>query len=87
MNYMIFLLIYVLTWFVICLQPESAIVYKDLPMIDKHALFQLANVINSVRESFESYQFYKIFQVLFLRCFWIEQCLANINKVIHSSIN
>jgi isoleucyl-tRNA synthetase len=51
------------------LQPESAIMYKDLPMIDKHALFQLANVINSIRESFECYQFYKIFQVLFLKGF------------------
>lgn len=45
-------------------KPESAIMYKDLPLIDKHALFQLANVINSIKESFECYQFYKIFQII-----------------------
>lgn len=45
-------------------KPESAIMYKDLPLIDKHALFQLANVINSIKESFECYHFYKIFQII-----------------------
>lgn len=35
-------------------------------MIDKHALFQLANIVKNVRESYDSYQFFKIFQVNFL---------------------
>ncbi|XP_068637235.1 isoleucine--tRNA ligase, chloroplastic/mitochondrial isoform X1 [Aristolochia californica] len=43
---------------------ENAVPYDDLPMIDQHALFQLGNIINSVKESYEQYQFYKIFQII-----------------------
>lgn len=48
------------------LQADYTVPYSDLPMIDQHALFQLANVVNNIRESYDSYQFFKIFQVLFL---------------------
>lgn len=47
------------------LQEDNAVQYQDLPKIDQHALFQLENVINNIRESYESYQFFKIFQVTF----------------------
>lgn len=43
---------------------DYTVPYSDLPMIDQHALFQLANVVNSIRESYDSYQFFKIFQVI-----------------------
>ncbi|KAJ6980923.1 isoleucine--tRNA ligase [Populus alba x Populus x berolinensis] len=42
----------------------NAISYNDLPMIDKHALFQLENVVNTIRESYDNYQFFKIFQII-----------------------
>ncbi|KAJ8766408.1 hypothetical protein K2173_022467 [Erythroxylum novogranatense] len=38
--------------------------YDDLPMIDKHALFQLENIVINIRESYENYQFFKIFQII-----------------------
>eukprot|EP00252_Welwitschia_mirabilis_P004501 TRINITY_DN14836_c0_g1_i1.p1 TRINITY_DN14836_c0_g1~~TRINITY_DN14836_c0_g1_i1.p1 ORF type:complete len:1110 (-),score=238.68 TRINITY_DN14836_c0_g1_i1:463-3792(-) len=41
-----------------------AIPYEDLPMIDKYALYQLANVIRIIKDGYESYQFYKIFQTM-----------------------
>lgn len=41
-----------------------AIPYDELPRIDQHALFQLANVANNIRESYENYQFVKIFQTI-----------------------
>ncbi|KAJ8565936.1 hypothetical protein K7X08_008512 [Anisodus acutangulus] len=43
---------------------DYTVPYSDLPMIDQHALFQLANVVNNIRESYDSYQFFKIFQVI-----------------------
>ncbi|XP_075113291.1 isoleucine--tRNA ligase, chloroplastic/mitochondrial isoform X1 [Nicotiana tabacum] len=43
---------------------DCAVPYSDLPMIDQYALFQLANVVNNIRESYENYQFFKIFQVI-----------------------
>ncbi|EXB74782.1 Isoleucine--tRNA ligase [Morus notabilis] len=43
---------------------DNAVPYHDLPMIDRHALFQLENVVTSIRESYENYQFFKIFQVI-----------------------
>ncbi|KAA8548941.1 hypothetical protein F0562_000625 [Nyssa sinensis] len=43
---------------------EYAVPYSDLPMIDQHALFQLENVVQSIRESYENYQFFKIFQII-----------------------
>ncbi|GLJ53792.1 hypothetical protein SUGI_1148040 [Cryptomeria japonica] len=45
-------------------KPENSIIYKDLPMIDKYALYQLANVISNIKQSYGSYQFYKIFQTI-----------------------
>lgn len=45
-------------------KPEKAVSYDDLPKIDQHALFQLENVVNSIKENYESYQFYKIFQII-----------------------
>ncbi|KAL5701234.1 isoleucine--tRNA ligase [Ranunculus cassubicifolius] len=45
-------------------KPENAVSYEDLPMIDQYALFQLENVAKNIRESYENYQFYKIFQII-----------------------
>lgn len=47
-------------------QVDNAVSYDDLPMIDRHALFQLENVVQNIKESYENYQFFKIFQVKFL---------------------
>ena len=33
-------------------------------MIDKYALYQVANVINNIKQSYGSYQFYNIFQTI-----------------------
>ncbi|WCJ23497.1 Isoleucine--tRNA ligase [Euphorbia peplus] len=43
---------------------ENTIPYDDLPMIDKHALYQLEHVIKNIRENYENYQFFKIFQIV-----------------------
>ncbi|KAH9605152.1 hypothetical protein KSS87_019895 [Heliosperma pusillum] len=43
---------------------EKTVSYDDLPMIDKHALFQLENVVKNITESYEKYQFFKIFQII-----------------------
>ncbi|MBA0683914.1 hypothetical protein Goari_025539 [Gossypium aridum] len=48
-----------LTW-----QVENAVSYQKLPMIDRHALFQLENVVKNIREGYENYQFFKIFQII-----------------------
>lgn len=46
-------------------QPAAdTIHYENLPMVDKYALFQLANVMDGIKESFECYQFYKFFQLI-----------------------
>ncbi|OVA14857.1 Aminoacyl-tRNA synthetase [Macleaya cordata] len=45
-------------------KPENAVSYSDLPMIDQHALFQLENVVKNIRDSYDNYQFYKIFQII-----------------------
>ncbi|XP_042509190.1 isoleucine--tRNA ligase, chloroplastic/mitochondrial-like [Macadamia integrifolia] len=45
-------------------KPDNAVPYCDLPKIDQHALFQLENVVISIRECYENYQFYKIFQII-----------------------
>lgn len=46
-------------------QPGKDIVpYESLPMIDKHALFQLASVIEGIKDSFETYEFYRLYQVI-----------------------
>uniref|UniRef100_A0A2N9IBL3 isoleucine--tRNA ligase n=1 Tax=Fagus sylvatica TaxID=28930 RepID=A0A2N9IBL3_FAGSY len=43
---------------------DYAASYHSLPMIDQHALFQLENVIMNIRENYEKYQFFKIFQII-----------------------
>ncbi|KAB2065366.1 hypothetical protein ES319_A09G084300v1 [Gossypium barbadense] len=43
---------------------ENAVSYQELPMIDRHALFQLENVVKNIREGYENYQFFKIFQII-----------------------
>lgn len=51
-------------------QVDNGVQYHDLPVIDRHALFQLENVVKNIRESYENYQFFKIFQVIFLKYCW-----------------
>ncbi|CAL5407071.1 unnamed protein product [Camellia sinensis] len=41
---------------------DNVVPYSDLPMIDQHALFQLENVVQNIKDSFKNYQFFKIFQ-------------------------
>ncbi|KAL4564915.1 hypothetical protein LXL04_028991 [Taraxacum kok-saghyz] len=43
---------------------ENAIPYDELPEIDQHALFQLETIVKNIQESYESYQFFKIFQTI-----------------------
>ncbi|GLT91885.1 hypothetical protein SLE2022_097470 [Rubroshorea leprosula] len=43
---------------------ENAVSYHNLPMIDQHALFQLENVVKHIRESYENYHFFKIYQII-----------------------
>ncbi|KAI9123187.1 hypothetical protein K1719_006076 [Acacia pycnantha] len=43
---------------------DYSVPYHELPRIDQHALFQLENVINNIQGNYESYQFFKIFQIL-----------------------
>ncbi|XP_044487178.1 isoleucine--tRNA ligase, chloroplastic/mitochondrial isoform X2 [Mangifera indica] len=42
----------------------NSVPYDDLPIIDQYALFQLENVVKNIRESYENYQFFKIFQII-----------------------
>ncbi|KAH7430813.1 hypothetical protein KP509_08G016200 [Ceratopteris richardii] len=45
--------------------PElDTIQYENLPMIDKYALFQLANVMDEITESYRCYHFYKFYQLI-----------------------
>nr|GMD65772.1 isoleucine--tRNA ligase, chloroplastic/mitochondrial [Ipomoea batatas] len=41
-----------------------AVPYSDLPMIDRHALFQLSSIVKNTKESYENYQFFKIYQII-----------------------
>ncbi|KAL6971279.1 Isoleucine--tRNA ligase, chloroplastic/mitochondrial [Sarracenia purpurea var. burkii] len=45
-------------------EADNAVSYSDLPMIDQHALFQLENVVKNIKDSYENYQFFKIFQTI-----------------------
>ncbi|KAK9139360.1 hypothetical protein Scep_009041 [Stephania cephalantha] len=45
-------------------KPEYVVSYSDLPVIDRYALFQLENVVKNIRDCYDSYQFYKIFQIM-----------------------
>ncbi|KAJ7955098.1 Isoleucine-tRNA ligase [Quillaja saponaria] len=42
---------------------DNAVPYHELPRIDQHALFQLEKVVKNIRDSYENYQFFKIFQL------------------------
>uniref|UniRef100_A0A453CBR8 Isoleucyl-tRNA synthetase n=1 Tax=Aegilops tauschii subsp. strangulata TaxID=200361 RepID=A0A453CBR8_AEGTS len=43
-------------------KPENSVPYSDLPKIDQYALFQLENVVASMKDGYDNYQFYKIYQ-------------------------
>ncbi|KAE9598673.1 putative isoleucine--tRNA ligase [Lupinus albus] len=43
---------------------DYTVPYHELPRIDQHALFQLENVVKNIQVNYESYQFFKIFQIL-----------------------
>ncbi|KAL3648693.1 Isoleucine--tRNA ligase, chloroplastic/mitochondrial [Castilleja foliolosa] len=43
---------------------DDAVPYTELPMIDQYALFQLESVIKNIRESYDNYQFFRIFQII-----------------------
>nr|GFD06374.1 isoleucine--tRNA ligase, chloroplastic/mitochondrial [Tanacetum cinerariifolium] len=43
---------------------ENSIAYDNLPEIDQHALFQLDNVVKNIKESYETYEFFKIYQMI-----------------------
>lgn len=43
---------------------DYAVPYSDLPVIDQHALFQLESIVKNIKESYENYQFFKIFQTI-----------------------
>ncbi|KAI4345415.1 hypothetical protein L6164_012542 [Bauhinia variegata] len=43
---------------------DYAVPYHELPRIDRHALFQLENVVRNIQGNYEIYQFFKIFQIL-----------------------
>ncbi|KAM0953121.1 putative isoleucine--tRNA ligase [Dioscorea sansibarensis] len=45
-------------------KPENAVCYDELPKLDKHALLQLENIVNTIKDCYEKYQFNKIFQVI-----------------------
>ncbi|RLM80431.1 isoleucine--tRNA ligase, chloroplastic/mitochondrial [Panicum miliaceum] len=43
---------------------DNSVPYSDLPKIDKYALFQLETVVASMKDSYENYQFFKVYQML-----------------------
>ncbi|KAL8484972.1 hypothetical protein ACS0TY_027326 [Phlomoides rotata] len=43
---------------------DYTVPYSELPMIDQYALFHLESVVKNIRESYDSYQFFKIFQTI-----------------------
>ncbi|QHO34002.1 hypothetical protein HN873_028614 [Arachis hypogaea] len=43
---------------------DYTVSYHELPRIDKHALYQLENVVKTIQGNYENYQFFKIFQIL-----------------------
>ncbi|XP_011090964.1 isoleucine--tRNA ligase, chloroplastic/mitochondrial [Sesamum indicum] len=43
---------------------DYAVPYSELPVIDQYALFQLASVVKNIKESYDNYQFFKIFQII-----------------------
>ncbi|KZV25792.1 putative isoleucine--tRNA ligase, mitochondrial [Dorcoceras hygrometricum] len=45
-------------------KPIYAVPHSELPMIDRYALFQLESIVKNIQESYDSYQFFKIFQII-----------------------
>ncbi|KAL3812884.1 hypothetical protein ACJIZ3_014152 [Penstemon smallii] len=43
---------------------DYVVPYSELPMIDQYALFQLESVTKNIKESYDNYQFFKIFQII-----------------------
>ncbi|KAL6522834.1 Isoleucine--tRNA ligase, chloroplastic/mitochondrial [Orobanche hederae] len=43
---------------------DYAVPYTELPMIDQYALFQLESVVKNIKESYDNYQFFRIFQII-----------------------
>ncbi|GER52191.1 isoleucine--tRNA ligase [Striga asiatica] len=43
---------------------DYAVTYTDLPKIDQYALFQLESVVKNIKESYDDYQFFRIFQII-----------------------
>ncbi|KAG8369963.1 hypothetical protein BUALT_Bualt14G0067800 [Buddleja alternifolia] len=43
---------------------DYAVPYAELPKIDQYALFQLESVVKNIEESYDNYQFFKIFQII-----------------------
>lgn len=56
-------LAFIFSFFFSFLQVDYAVPHHELPRIDQHALFQLENVVKNIKQSYECYQFFKIFQV------------------------
>uniref|UniRef100_A0A453CC50 isoleucine--tRNA ligase n=1 Tax=Aegilops tauschii subsp. strangulata TaxID=200361 RepID=A0A453CC50_AEGTS len=57
-------------------KPENSVPYSDLPKIDQYALFQLENVVASMKDGYDNYQFYKIYQSDHMRCTIVILCDA-----------
>ncbi|KAI3962312.1 hypothetical protein MKX01_005314 [Papaver californicum] len=45
-------------------KPENATPYNDLPKIDQYALFQLEDTVRNIKDSYDNYQFSKIYQTI-----------------------
>ncbi|XP_074587991.1 LOW QUALITY PROTEIN: isoleucine--tRNA ligase, chloroplastic/mitochondrial [Curcuma longa] len=43
---------------------ENTVPYSKLPKIDQYALYQLGNIVETIKDSYELYQFYKIYQII-----------------------
>ncbi|CAM6127133.1 unnamed protein product [Calypogeia fissa] len=41
---------------------KNSVDYEDLPKVDQYALYQLATLVDTVEQGFESFQFYHFFQ-------------------------
>uniref|UniRef100_A0A251SUR3 Putative leucine-tRNA ligase, archaeal n=1 Tax=Helianthus annuus TaxID=4232 RepID=A0A251SUR3_HELAN len=66
-------------------QAENAIEYDELLEIDQHALFQLESVVKNIKESYESYQFFKILSKFLYRQLSLLKFLNNPHSSSHRS--
>ncbi|KAF5774230.1 putative isoleucine--tRNA ligase [Helianthus annuus] len=64
---------------------ENAIEYDELLEIDQHALFQLESVVKNIKESYESYQFFKILSKFLYRQLSLLKFLNNPHSSSHRS--